>query len=82
MKDISKEMFVAWKHDPVTIAVIDALKTKRDQVKEAWANSAFKEDRDLREAVGYCIGLREFEMIEFSEETKDANESDSVASAG
>lgn len=76
MKDVTKEMFVAWKNDPVTVAVIDALHQKRELVKESIANAAYDNHDKLQQVIGYTIGLGEFSRIELSEE----NENDATSS--
>ena len=81
INDISKEMFIAWKNDPVTLAVIKGTAEKRLNVMEAIANAGILEAEKIQQAIGYCIGLNEMSHIEFQEENTDENASSGMESA-
>ena len=71
--DVTKEMWVAWKNDPVTIAELKGVGEQRERVKEAIVNAAIKETDALHEAIGYCIGLNELVKVDFLEENENEN---------
>lgn len=81
VNDITKEMFVAWKHDPVTKSVLIGIDKERDKIKEAMAQGAYGNDfNELNKAIGYCIGLAQFDNIQFQEDINDEDSPSGMAS--
>lgn len=81
--DITKEMFVAWKNDPVTAAVLASARNEREKVKEALANGAYGDKtNDMHKAIGYCIGIAQFDNIQFQEDLDDEDAASGMESVG
>ena len=78
LQNVSKEMWVAWKNDPVTKEFLAMIKAEREGAKEAVVQGRWKGD-ELNQVIGFCVGLNVVLNVEFTEDTKDA-ESDSVES--
>lgn len=77
---VTKEMWLAWKQNPVTIHFLTSLNTKREEIKEALAEGGGgKEGLDIH--IGRCMALKdtiqyalhEFDIIDREEETEDGN---------
>lgn len=77
LEDITKEMFVAWKADPVTAAFMKGVQNQRFNTMEGMANGAFEKDK-LQQAIGFCVALNLVQNVSLEENQNDA--SNSVAS--
>ena len=75
INSVAKEEFVAWKNDPVTKVVLEAIKQERETAKEMIVQGRFKGD-ELQQVIGFCVGLLNACTVDY-EEAQDA-ESDSV----
>lgn len=64
---ISKDMFVAWKHNPATIAVMKFMEDFADVMKkdhnQRWLDGSEQEDE--REARGRILAIDEMRTLEF-----------------
>lgn len=74
---ITKEMVVAWKNDPVTLAVMNVLYNYREEAKEYMASGAtlpVDAEPSTEEVVGKCKAYEQMltiiEDIEAEEEAK------------
>lgn len=76
---VTKEMWLAWKQNPVTIHFLTSLNSKREELKEGIAEGQAGNDIDLQ--IGRCMALKdtiqyalhEFDVIDREEETEDGN---------
>lgn len=80
LNNVSKEMWISWKSDPVTKEFLNMITEEREGAKEAIAQGRWK-DIELNQVIGFCIGLNAILNVDFTEENNDA-ESNSMESAG
>ena len=76
---VTKEMWLAWKENPVTIHFLTSLNTTREELKEAIAEGGGKEELDQH--IGRCMALKdtiqyalhEFDVVDKEEESENDN---------
>lgn len=72
---VTKDMWVSWKHDPVTQEFIARLSDKREMLKEGVVEGQASDERETQRVFGQCQALkdailyatRDFEFIEEGE---------------
>lgn len=82
MATVSKEMWIDWKRNPVTMDFLGALNDKREQIKEGIAEGQsgnvdldIGRSQGLKDALKYA--LVEFDYIEFNQPEEEANGTES-----
>lgn len=75
--EITKEMVTAWKNDPVTKAVLNAILEEYEEAKEYLASGATLEEREATgQAVGRCQAYWHCQTIFEDVRTIDSEESE------
>lgn len=54
MEDITKEQFLAWKHDPVTELLLQRIAQEREDMKEGIVNDAYENPEEVK---GRCRAI-------------------------
>ncbi len=67
---MSKSEFTDWKSQPITQKVFKALKEREELVKDILASSAGEDSRVDRFHVGYIAALKDFYLMDFSEDAE------------
>lgn len=70
LPEISKEEFLDWKRNHVTVAVLEQVQIARENAKESIANARHTGD-NLNQIIGYCVGLNDVLEMKYEDPVEE-----------